>query len=717
VPDAALSIFSDLWSDVETVADDVYHGIEQLAVTITNAINVAITAAGQILNAIVHSVEEAIDAISSFFNQLLIDIESLVNYLELLFDFDAILKAHAVISLALQNIPVFLTQQIGDGSGVSTAITSALSSLTGISSVDGTNASNPAATQSSQASQSNTSVSGANSVGGKSMYSKMKDNQGGMTITGSVAGTAVSDAVSAEKGIADFITSLVDLIMKLPTMNSSDAANALLAVVQQLEQDVDYVLEGLAGAAGTMVALIADAVTLLMDTLAATIDIPFISALYKWLTNRDLSLLDLFCLVLGVLVHITYTLVTGRIFWSDAATQLPPVFTQATKTLVQVRPHTMAAALRRPALPPAVTAATGTGPQITITSPSTTIDSSSATTVTLAGTVSSTTYMVHCSASDSAPIDCSFENGQFTGVVPLTSATTSVTATATDSSGNTGTATLGVYDYGNPLTWGTPDSAVPEVLFIVFRTLELGCRAGADFIFASSMPSPYLPNPARGFLQLIQGVANIGASSLQFAVSMPAMVGEMLYTFQQNDLKPVFDEAAFGVGSYYQYKTISSFAGDLVSSALIMNKGQDEIFGGAPLLGDGFAGALTAINPNWSVTKPDQLNYYAGFMMSLSLVALAIVDGWEASKAPEFTSNVPSDTRTMAWLIFARDQCYRAVSLPAFLYSNYGAQQLNYSTLTYELIMGLRALAGTAAIVCHGFAAFKYILPNVADTK
>jgi hypothetical protein len=58
--------------------------------------------------------------------------------------------------------------------------------------------------------------------------------------------------------------------------------------------------------------------------LDAEIDIPFISALYKWITGDELTLLSLFCLLGAVVVHVAYLLLTGREFGYDPVAKAIP---------------------------------------------------------------------------------------------------------------------------------------------------------------------------------------------------------------------------------------------------------------------------------------------------------------------------------------------------------------------------------------------------------
>jgi hypothetical protein len=84
-----------------------------------------------------------------------------------------------------------------------------------------------------------------------------------------------------------------------------------------------FVLQGAEDILSMMLGLVEDAVKGLQSALNASVDIPVISYIYKLLTDEDLSILDVLCLILAVPVTILYKVIFGSApFSADSVNQL-----------------------------------------------------------------------------------------------------------------------------------------------------------------------------------------------------------------------------------------------------------------------------------------------------------------------------------------------------------------------------------------------------------
>ncbi len=323
-PMMAMSVLDDLWDDVTDIADDIYDDLQQLTILITDTINVLIQVADQIVHAVVHSIEEAVAAVSNFFEQLYVDLVKLIQFLALLFEWDAILETHTLLHTAFTSVGTFMSNTVPDATAISAMIDSLIGNVQGSSaptfpaSAPGTSAT---AAQQTPSSASDPSVSGCNSPGPKMMYSKTKDNQG----SSSCPSANPTPLGGSDDGSDDPMAAILTFAAQLPSLNASDAGPQLLSLIENLGKDA---LGDAQGDVVTALTSLVSQVASIVNTIDTEIDIPFISELYCWITDAPyLSILDLLCLVFAVMVHLVYALITGNKFASDAPASLLPAGT------------------------------------------------------------------------------------------------------------------------------------------------------------------------------------------------------------------------------------------------------------------------------------------------------------------------------------------------------------------------------------------------------
>ncbi|MDB5072080.1 MAG: WD40-like repeat containing protein [Candidatus Eremiobacteraeota bacterium] len=302
---------SSAWDDIKDGAEDAYDAAQQVVVTIDNAINVVIDSVATV----VHTIEEAVSAVVSFLKQLAILLVEIIEFLFLLFDFKAIIDAHFILKDTFTNLPGFVDRTIADVD-ISSALRGLVDHAFGVSPdhlASGSPGTSLTAIRQQHDGEPNQSVSSSNSPGARWGYSKAKENSGTLEALGDPDSSPIAQL---EQALSDFVQGLLEIVGEIPTDSPDDLGSQILALLRRLGQDaatagVELLIDALSRLSGVMDELI--------DGLGESIDIPFISALYRWIVGADLSLLDLICLALAIMVHVVYAVTTGRKFRDDAS--------------------------------------------------------------------------------------------------------------------------------------------------------------------------------------------------------------------------------------------------------------------------------------------------------------------------------------------------------------------------------------------------------------
>lgn len=310
--------FDDLWDGVTDAAKAVADAVTKVVVTITDTINLAVTTLvngiERIVHSVVTSVTDALNAIASFFEQIGAEIAKVIAFLRALFDWGNIIRTHNILrdifnaSLTISSNRLKNTGQFV-GSVRKIAGVPLAPSFAGARSMNGTVDSAPE--------KESSIAANANSVQGKSMTQKT-------TTTPPQAVTPVSGAMPDPSPKADEPFQVI--AGALPRL-----ADAILDLSpEDLFRQLGEIGKG--AAAQTLVAA-AESMSALMGTLATTMDwtkevlnttinIPFISELYRWVTKTDLTIMSVLCLAMAIPVNVAYavfTLVQGnaRFFFED----------------------------------------------------------------------------------------------------------------------------------------------------------------------------------------------------------------------------------------------------------------------------------------------------------------------------------------------------------------------------------------------------------------
>ena len=320
-PEMVGGIFGDVWDDIKDAADDVYNGVTKIVVSIGDQIQLAITSMVHGIVSVVHTVvatvEDALNAIAGFFKQLLLDIMMVIAFLRALFDWLEIIRTHSILH------DVFLAaMDIAKGT-----LTNAAPFIASIGTIAGAprqpiaaGGASVNATSAGAGGSDSPIISHANSVQSKSMVQRATSTRAQSTgaSTSGVPDPSGAPPSDPAQVIAQALPALASSVLDL---SPADLVRQLEAIALRAAQAT---MQSAADTVATIMAQLAQPIDWMLDIFDATIDIPFIGALYKWITGRDLSILDLFCLALAIPVNVVYGVATAiaghqRTFSVDAA--------------------------------------------------------------------------------------------------------------------------------------------------------------------------------------------------------------------------------------------------------------------------------------------------------------------------------------------------------------------------------------------------------------
>jgi outer membrane protein assembly factor BamB len=326
-----------VWNTLKDAAQSGVDGLKWVAVKVGDYVQIAIHKADQIVHMAVRSIVQAIDVVFEFFKNLALLVWQIIQFLLMLFDFSAIIDAHNILRRMLLNISPFFNRVLGEGDLLHDALHQIAQFSTGPQTPipAGMTGTSPLAIQQVHAPQPNEAMKHSQGVGARTMYSKVQENQSGMTVRGANATAGATPATAPAGDVSEFAMKFLTLAPRLATMEAADAAVSLRELLATLGPET---LSAASNSLETGVQGAGRLLTKMLDILNVEIDIPFVSALYKWITGSELTLLSLFCLVLAVVVHVAYLAMVGRKFCDDAA-DLP--------NMLEDKPHRRAAAANR----------------------------------------------------------------------------------------------------------------------------------------------------------------------------------------------------------------------------------------------------------------------------------------------------------------------------------------------------------------------------------
>jgi hypothetical protein len=330
------------FSWIESIGDlleGVIEGIVDIVDTVVTAVGNAVQAAFRFIvdgvtylfETVVAFVEQAFDVVQAFFARVGVIFEKVFEWLGFIFNWGDILRTHTALAYGLNQFLGFLPgaaakmQQIVDNgiSNVQSQITSlfdqAVSSIAGNSSVGGYEKSNR---------QSDPAFSSA--VANNVVYNGFIDNAGSAT-------TTLNAELSSELGsIQQWMEQLQQYVVNTEaTQAFSQASDYFQSMTGSPDQIFTNLLSGLLRVAQGVLQAIISGVQALIDGLFQLIqsllagmqsllnakwNIPFVSALYSWITDgAELTTIDLFALVMAIPTTILYKVIEGVAPFPDDA--------------------------------------------------------------------------------------------------------------------------------------------------------------------------------------------------------------------------------------------------------------------------------------------------------------------------------------------------------------------------------------------------------------
>ena len=288
---------------VEHVGSEVVNGV---AVFVDDQVHALVQLADKVITMVVDTVEKAIDAVISVIKMIELAIEMLIAFLRLLFEWKKIIRVHTRMRDVVTKLPDLLDQVIGSSrtAQLEALLKSTVSGL--VSRASGALPANPLSLNGARAGDPHPDVTAqGNSVHAKWVTGKAQERPD-LTVIPSMTSTATF--ASAPPGTADLAAMLVMAVSGISASSSladigASLNDALMAALATIE---DLLAKGLADAAAGIAGMLRDILRLANQG----IHIPLVSELYEFITDDDLTLLDVACLAVAVPAHIGYGVLT-----------------------------------------------------------------------------------------------------------------------------------------------------------------------------------------------------------------------------------------------------------------------------------------------------------------------------------------------------------------------------------------------------------------------
>lgn len=328
-----LDWLGDIGDALAGIYEDVITVLDYVVTTVGNAIEVTLTfiidGVTYIFNTVISALEQAFDVVQSIFASIGTTFENLWEWAGFLFNWDDILRTHEAISYSISQFMGFLSGSV-DGvqkmvdngfanfqSNVSGFFTYAKDSIAGQDSIggyyDSNKQSSPAITQAS-----------ANNV----VLNNLKANAGSLaafkpTIAGEdlakiqdiydqlSALTSGTDVQQPFDSAINYFTNLGQGSSDIFTQLLTDLLNIAEAVVQAIISGVQAIIDALFNALSALLST-------LEGILTSSLNIPFVSELYKYITNgSDLSIQDAAALMIAIPLTSLFKIAQGKAPFAD----------------------------------------------------------------------------------------------------------------------------------------------------------------------------------------------------------------------------------------------------------------------------------------------------------------------------------------------------------------------------------------------------------------
>lgn len=327
----------NIWDGIKSIAGDVIKALESSAEELTilahrivdKGIEFAVKIGSEILNFIVETVEQVMSIINSLFQKIKVPFEDLMEWLGFIFDWDDIILTKKIIVNVSNQTLELAKHKVGDAEAIINnffdGIEKAIDKLGPVpGDVNSLNLRN-------EGEKLRDKYSGA-----QDFLNSAPGNFANYHIMQSVAASPHSDVFFGSNEDTDPLTTffsnvvfpLGEDLVKLVRTFADDICNLFtannLTLGESLAKMSKDMLKQVIKLARTLVSgfleVIESVLSLIKDTLNSTLNIPILSALYKSISGSDdISLLDVFALLLVVPATSFYKVITGRSLYNEGS--------------------------------------------------------------------------------------------------------------------------------------------------------------------------------------------------------------------------------------------------------------------------------------------------------------------------------------------------------------------------------------------------------------
>lgn len=346
--EGVLDWIGDIGDFLGGVVDGVIDIIDTVVTTVVDGVKAVFTfvmdGVTWVFNTIVDVVEQAFDVVEAFFAQVAVIFQKIFEWIGFLFSWGDILRTHEALAYTFDQ---FLGFMEGSVDGLKQYIDGQFASMQG--SVDemfdemidalGADSTIGGYAEDNDPPNETFSTSTSNNL----VLNATMDNAGSATSSASVTAVrdttpfdtltqALQDLVNQIEGLPQFQQAL-DYMNNLGTNPDQMFSSLLSALLRIIQGIIKAVLLGLQTVVDALFNLVSAMISGLRELFNDTWDIPFVTTFYSWLTDgSDLTLLDLFSLILAIPTTIAYKIMYNVAPFPDDAsvTTFKQSFTSAT---------------------------------------------------------------------------------------------------------------------------------------------------------------------------------------------------------------------------------------------------------------------------------------------------------------------------------------------------------------------------------------------------
>jgi hypothetical protein len=323
--------FDGLWGDIFDAVGYGLASLEDLVVTVKNGVEAAIRftigAVHYVWNGLIHVVEQLLDITEAAFEKAAVKLEAIIGWIGWVFDWGDILRVHEVLVYLAEYTTKTVAAELR---GVKATVDNGIEALRQVIREQDTSGTNPLGSQTTLAA----ATAGVPASNGKLPAPTDPRNVIARSVTDQAnAGTAPQPDIGSDPQSPGF-DKIQALDAYVPRFNATQAGTALghaltpadlsSGAAGVLALSLPDLLKPLCDGADELLSLAEDGIDSILDLLASGAeglcsdlsspwDVPFVSHLYRKVTNHraELSTLDLGCLVIAIPTTIVYKTAWG----------------------------------------------------------------------------------------------------------------------------------------------------------------------------------------------------------------------------------------------------------------------------------------------------------------------------------------------------------------------------------------------------------------------